>query len=144
MCALASFIKNVPGAGFPDADLPDTISVDIAGICIAQNVAENIQPKRRPTCARVVREGARIRCGKNSAASAMIDIKMLPVMAAVDERTAGNVAMTTFVLAGEIARTTVDRMNDGEMLENTTVFPVSRCDHRVDMLEEAKRAGLPG
>ena len=144
MCALASFIKNVPGAGFPDADLPDITSADTAGTCIVASVAENTRPKRRPSSARVVQKGARIRCGKNSAASAMIDIKMLPVMAAVDEMIVGNVAMTTFVLAGEIARTIVDRMNDGETLENMTVFPVSRCDHRVDMLEEVKKVGLPG
>ena len=150
MCALVNTIKNVLGAGFPDADLPSISSAAIAGICIAQSVADNTRPKRRPLCARVVRRRARIRSGKNSAASATIDVKTLPMMVAIDEMNsaketiAGIVVMTIYVLAGEIARTIVDRMNDGETLENMTVFPVSRCDHRVDMLEEAKRAGLPG
>ena len=150
MCALVEIIKSVLGAGFPDADLPNISSADIASICIAQSVADNTRPKRRPLCARVVRRRARIRSGKNSAASATIDVKTLPVMVAIDEMNsaketiAGIIVMTVSVLAGEIARTIVDRMNDGEMLTNTNVFPVSRCDHRVDMLEEVKKVGLPG
>ena len=143
MCALANSIKNVPGAGFPDADLPDITSADTADTCTVASVAENTRPKRRPTSARVVREGARIRCGKNSAASAMIDVKTLPVMVAIDEMIAGNVAMTTSVLAGEIARTIVDRMNVGETPMRTHGSPVSRSD-RVDPLENMKKAGLPG
>ena len=149
MCALANTIKNVPGAGFPDADLPDTLSVDIAGICIAQSVAEITRPKRRPMCARVVRRRARIRSGRNSAASATIDVKMLPVMVAIDEMNsaketiAGIIVMTVSVLAGEIARTIVDRMNVGETPMKTHGSPVSRSD-RVDPLENMKKAGLPG
>ena len=150
MCALANTIKNVPGAGFPDADLPDTTSAATAGTCIAPSVAENTRPKRRPMCARVVRRRARIRSGKNSAASATIDVKTLPVMVAIDEMNsaketiAGIIVMTISVLAGEIARTIVDRMNDGETPTRTNGFPASRSDHRVDLLKDMKKAGLPG
>ena len=146
MCALVNIIKSVLGAGFPDADLLNISSADIASICIVQSAADNTRPKRRPLCARVVRRRARVRSGKNSAASVTIDVKTLPVMVTNDEMNsvrvtiAGTAAMT--VLAEEIIRTIVDRMNVGETPMIMHGSPASRSG-RADP-QKKKKAGSPG